>query len=259
MKGASERTGLQVAGVRELLLPVTVAACFVLYYVLELPAWVLLAVGAPMLATYALAPTWAAQSVASFDRDLVRLLSTGARRELPWRYTRAIGMRLFAAPAVRAERRAVVAAENGEVAEARSSYREALREYGGQAPLRVQLGYAHACYGLCDDDEAIRVYRALLDHAGSLPGVRRNLAHALVRRGDSLREALELIEIDVLGAESSSRRAERDLLRAVAHAKLGERARARQLLESSPPPESTLALSLRAELERAMDGAISPR
>jgi hypothetical protein len=257
MTRRSERTGLWVAGTRELILPATVASCFVLYYLLELPAWVLLAVGAPMLGVYALAPSWAARSVASFDRDLVRLLSTGARGELPFRYARSIGMRLFAAPGTRAERRAVVAAESGEVAEARASYREALQEYAF-APLRVQLGYAHACYGLGDDDEAIRVYRVLLEHAGTLPGVRRNLAHALVRRGDSLREALDLIESDT-AAESASRRAERDLLRAVAHAKLGERARARELLASSPPPESTLALSLRAELERAMDGAISPR
>jgi tetratricopeptide (TPR) repeat protein len=168
-------------------------------------------------------------------------------------------MRLFSPPAVRAERRAVVAAENGHAAQARTAYRAALREQGARAPLRVLLGYAHACYALSDDAEAIRIYRELLDQAGSLPGVRRNLAHALVRRGDCLREALELIDRDAQQEGDSERRAERDLLRAVAHAKLGEREQARHLADRSRGVEGELLLALRAELERALEGAATPR
>src|SRR5437762_3203674 len=83
-----------------------------------------------------------------------------------------------------------------------------------------------ACYALGEDAEAIRVYRGLLSHATALPGVRHNLAFALVRRGEALREALELIDRDADGAPAPERLAELDLLRAVAHAKLGERERA---------------------------------
>jgi hypothetical protein len=252
-------SGVRLAGTRELLLPVTVTLCFTLYYLAEQPWWVVAAVAVPMAGLYVLAPSWAARSVTSFDRDLVQLLSTGRRSLLPARYARAFGMRLFSSPAIRAERRAVVAAENGQPAEARSGYRIALRDQGGRAPLRVLLGYAHACYALADDAEAIRVYRELLDHAGSLPGVRRNLAHALVRHGDSLREALTLIERDAVKDAAPERVAERDLLRAVAHAKLGERERARELAEQSGQAQGELALALRIELQRALDGAATPR
>ena len=261
MAAAPERveSGLWLAGPRELLLPITVMACFTLYYFAEQPWWVVASVALPMVSLYALAPVWAARSLSSFDRDLVRLLSTGRRARLPGRYARALGMRMFAPQAVRAERRAVVAAENGHVAEARADYRAALREHGSRAPLRVLLGYAHACYTLSDDAEAIRIYRELLDQAGSLPGVRRNLAHALVRRGDSLREALELIDRDAQHEAGAERQAECDLLRAVAHAKLGERERACELAERTGSAEGDVAAALRIELQRALDGSSSAR
>ena len=254
MTQVAQPSGVRFAGLRELILPVTVLACFVLYYVLELDGWVAAAVGASMLLLYALAPRWAEHSVARFDRDLVRLLSTGRRTSLPGRYARALGMRLFAAPAVSAERRAVVAAENGLPREARAGYRIALQEHGRLAPLRVLLGYAHACYELRDDAEAIRAYRDLLVQTTALPGVRRNLAHSLVRRGEALREALELID-----AEGGGPGPERELLRAVAYAKLGERTRASELAEQTRGAEGELAESLRIELQRALDGIIEAR
>jgi predicted Zn-dependent protease len=258
MAVSSERSGLSLAGVRELLLPLTLIGCLALYYFARLPWWSLLLLALPMSALYALAPAWATHSTASFDRDLVRLLSTGKRDALPARYSRALGMRLFAAPAVRTERHAVVAAENGMAREACASYRRALREYGTQAPLRVLLGYAHASYALGHDDEAIRVYRNLLAQTGSLPGVQRNLAHAMVRRGESLREALALIDSDAQPSNTQERKAELDLLRAVAHAKLGERERARELLEQSGAARGDQALALRAELQRALEGTANP-
>ena len=248
--------GVRFAGLRELLLPLTVLVCFVLYYVLELDGWVVVAAAAPMLLVYGLAPMWAERSAASFDRDLVRLLSTGRRGSLPGRYARALGMRLFAPPAVSAERRAVVAAENGLPREARASYRVALHEHAGMAPLRVLLGYAHACYELRDDGEAIRAYRDLLLQTTALPGVRRNLAHALVRRGEALREALELIDAE--GAPSDQP-PERELLRAVAYAKLGEHTRASELAERTRDAQGELADSLRLELQRALDGITAVR
>lgn len=248
-----------MAGPRELLLPLAVALCFVLYYVVQVPGWVVVVVALPVASLYVLAPSWAARSVERFDRDLVRLLSTGKRQALARRYALAIGMRLFAPPAVTAERRAVVAAENGAPRDARAGYRAALREYGRRAPLRVLLGYAHACYAIADDGEAIRVYRQLLDQEGMLPGVRRNLAHALVRRGEELREALELIDSESGLGIASDRRHELDLLRAVAHAKLGERERARELMAQIGAAQSELASSLLAELQRTLEGVTEVR
>ena len=251
------KSGLSLAGTRELILPATVLGCFVLYYVLELPGWTVFALAMPMGGLFALAPSWAARSVASFDRDLVRLLASGQRAALRRRYGLALGMRLFSPPAVSAERRAVVAAENGLMREAKAGYMVALDAHGKRAPLRVLLGYAHACYSLGDDVHAIATYRELLDHAGALPGVRRNLAHALVRRGESLREALELIDMDA--GTDTTRGAERDLMRALAHAKLGERERACELAERSAGADSELAESLRVALQRELDGVTAAR
>jgi hypothetical protein len=259
MKGAPAGPGLRLAGARELLLPLTLGVCFVLYYLMRVPGWVVVAVALPMAALYLFAPSWATRSVERFDRDLVRLLSTGGRGALPRRYALALGMRLFAPPAITAERRALVAAETGQSGEARASYRAALREYGKRAPLRVLLGYAHACYAVADDGEAIRAYRELLAQEGMLPGVRRNLAHALVRRGEALREALELIDDESALRGAAARGHELDLLRAVAHAKLGNRDRARELLAQSGEVQGELALSLRAELQRTLDGAAEAR
>jgi len=259
MPEASEKSGVWLAGTRELLLPATVLLCFVIYYVLELPGWVVAVIALPMVVVYALAPSWAARSVATFDRDLVRLLATGRRAVLPGRYARALGMRLFAPPAVSSERRAVVAAEVGRPREARAYYRVALLEHGKRAPLRVLLGYAHACYSLGEDVEAIASYRELLTHAAALPGVRRNLAHALVRRGEALREALSLIDADAALDAGVDRGLERDLLRAVAHAKLGERERACELAQRTTGAEGDAATALRLELQRALDGSSSAR
>ena len=47
---------------------------------------------------------------------------------------------------------------------------------------------------------------------------------------------------------------ELDLMRALAHAKLGERERARELMAAAAHAEGELALSLRAELQRALEG-----
>lgn len=259
MASSPARSGVTLAGARELLLPLTVISCAALYYLAHLPGWTVAACAAPMLALYAFAPMIGARSVADFDRDLVRLLSTGRRNRLPVRYARAIGMRLFAPPAVTAERRAVVAAETGDMGEAKLSYRRAHLEYGAHAPLRVLLGYAHACYALGDDGEAIRVYRGLLKQTGTLPGVQRNLAHAMVRRGESLREALQLIDADQTTSNTPERNAELDLLRAVAHAKLGERDRASALLEQCGAANGEQASALRAELQRALDHVADPR
>ena len=254
-------SGLQVAGAREFLLPITVLVCFVLYYLLEAPGWVVAVIAIPAVALYAIAPAWAERSVISFDRDFVRLLSTQRRGALPGRYARAVGMRLFANPILRAERHALVAAENGHHGQARASYRVALNGHGNGAPLRVRLGYAHACHAIADDIEAIRVYRDLLSQVGTLPSVRRNLAHSLVRHGTALREAIALIDGEGGSGGGSGRPLDPELvlMRALAHAKLGEGECARELMAAVEHATGELALSLRRDLERALEGSSEVR
>jgi tetratricopeptide (TPR) repeat protein len=241
-----------------MLLPATVVACFVLYYLVQAPFAAVVGLAIPMLTLYVVAPAWAASSLSAFDRDTVRLLAAGDRRGLVRRYLRALGMRFFSPPGVRAERRALVAAESGDAATAWEAYRVALREYDGAAPLRVLLGYAHASYALGRDAEAIRVYRRLLDTAGALPGVERNLAHALVRHGEAIREALELIERVERPSDDAQRRGEMLLVRALAHAKLGERERANELAQEGAGTQGELASALRDELRGTLEAAARP-
>ncbi len=233
MTAPPPKHGLTLGPTRELLLPATLLGCFAIYYLAEQPFWVVLACAMPMLAVYALAPAWATRSVMHFDRDAVSLLAAGRDDELRGRYARALGMRLFATPAVRAERRAMVLAESGDMRGARRAYAEALEEHADRAPLRVMLGYAHACFALGDDGPAIRMYRKLLATAGILPGVERNLAHALVRRGEELEDALAMLSRAEREPADAVRQTELKLLRALAHAKLGDHAQARALFEDA--------------------------
>ncbi len=258
MEAPPAKPGLTLGATRELLLPATVLGCFALYYAGHQPFGVVLACAAPMLLLYAFAPRWGASSAVSFDHDAVRFLAAGKTGALLTRYRTAVGMRLFSPPAVRAERLAMVLAELGRTAAARSAYQEALDEYGKAAPLRVMLGYAHASFALRDDVAAVPMYRKLLDTAGTLPGVERNLAHALVRLGEDLPDTLPML----LRAERENhdpvRALELKLVRALAHAKLGDKAEAQALLAAADAATGPTADALRSDLQAQLSSGARP-
>lgn len=256
MSAQSETHGVNRGATRELILPATILGCFGLYYFGEQPFSSVVACAVPMLALYALAPLWAGRSLASFDRESVGLLAARDPKRLRARYRRALGLRLFAPPALRAERCAMVLLECGDALGARDVYREAIDELGAAAPPRVVLGCAHASFATGDDASAIALYRRVLDRVGVLPGVERKLAHALVRRGEDLREALDMLERSEQGL-APSQRDELTLLRALALVKLGDGARARALLGQIAPGDELNAL--RSEVERQLSGAVTPR
>jgi hypothetical protein len=243
--------GLTLGATRELLLPTTLLACFSIYYLLEQPFWVVLVCAIPMLALYAFAPYLAVRSMASFDRDAISLLAARNAKALRARYDRALAMRLFSPPGLRAERKAMVLAESGDAQGARDAYREAHEEHSGRPPLRVLLGYAHASFALRDDPRAIELYRALMSSGTTLPGVERNLAHALVRSGEDLEKALEILVRCEREPAPESRQVELKLLRALAYAKLGELARAREILSEVGTHEHTA--ELRTELSQLLN------
>jgi Tfp pilus assembly protein PilF len=212
------------------------------------------------MALYLLAPRLGKRSLARFDRDVVQLLARGERAGLDARYRRALGMRLFAAPAIVAERRGLCAAEVGSPERARAAYHDALEGYGpGEAPLSVRLGLAHACYALGDDEEAIRNYRAVAKESGGLPRVTQSFAHSLARRGEDLEEAERMAE-QLLADAGASPPAEPLLLRALVHAKRGQKGPARKILKTTSDTDSELAARLRAEIESeiASGGATRP-
>lgn len=250
--------GAEPAGAltRHALIPLSIFTCFVLVYVVEAPSWVVLPIGLAVMALYLAAPTIGRRSLARFDRDLVQLLARGSRAALAARYNRAIGMRLFEAPARVAERRGLVLAECGDAEGAREAYRQALEGYPeGRAPLAVRLGYAHASFAVGDDGEAIAAYRSVLRETTSLPRVARNLARALARRGDDLDEAERLVA--ELARDAADPDPELLLIRALVHAARGQRGPAKELLTRAGDAEGETAPALRAEVERALGAEVN--
>lgn len=233
---------------RHALIPLSLVVCFALVYWLRVAPWWVAVVGVPMVALYLLAPRIGQRSLARFDRDAVQLLASGRAKTLPARFARAVGMRLFAPPAKVAARRGLVAAETGAPDVARAAYRAALAGYPEEerAPVAVRLGLAHACYALGDDREAIRLYRAILRAEGTFPRLERRLAHALARRGEDLKEAARLAD----EARRQSDDDEAKLIRALVHAKRGQRGSAKKLLKATRQAEDLD--DLREEVEVAV-------
>ncbi|MBX3272904.1 MAG: hypothetical protein KF729_21760 [Sandaracinaceae bacterium] len=233
---------------RHALIPASLVACFAMLYVFALePVW-LLAVVAPLCALYVAAPGIGRRSLARFDRDALPLLARRDGPALRARLARAIGMHLFAPPARVAERRGMVAAETGAPDRARAAYRAAIGGYPeDRAPVAVRLGLAHACYALGDDREAIRLYRAILKAEGTFPHVERRLAHALARRGEALEDAEELAD----AARRQLDDAEAQLVRALVHARRGQRGPAKKLLRGARRAEGVDRL--REEVEVALE------
>jgi tetratricopeptide (TPR) repeat protein len=210
-----------------------VVSGFVLYYFAEQPMWVVLTWAVPFMVVYALAPLWAARSLAAFDKDSVRILAQRNPAALKARYSRAVGMRLFAPPGELAERKAMVMLESGAFRAAQAAFLEALEELGTSAPDRVVLGAAHASFAAGDHAGAIVLYRRVLQGVGALPGVERKLALALVRHGEDLGDAVEILERTLHEVGAGAPRQELLLMRALAHAKLGDAKLAQAALESA--------------------------
>ena len=234
---------------RHALIPLSLVICFALIYWIRVqPIWVV-AVALPIVMLYLAAPEIGRRSLRRFDRDAIQLLTRGQQRALPGRFSRAIGMRLFSPPALVAERRGRAQAEAGEARRARVAFQSAFDAYPeDRVPVAVRLGLAHACFLMEDDREAIRLYGQILRSDGRYPRLTRNLAHALARRGEDLKRA-ERLSSEVLRASDDP---EAKLIRALVHAKKGQRGPARKLLDATrdAPDLETLREDVEVAIEQ---------
>lgn len=252
---AAPRRSAPIATAHAALVPLSVVSCVALYYLGHWPlAWVV-AAAAPFTALFIAAPYLARVSMTRFDRDVVGLLAKKSPGALEARYRSALAMRLFAAPVLVAERAGLVAWESGRAAKARHAYKEALDAYGSHAPANVLVGYAHACHAVGDDREAVRAYEQVLKSVGGIPRVHRNLAHALARTADEPREALRVADAALERCADEVLGAELRLVKAIAHARLGDPLRARKLLREVEGREGGEIASLREEVERRLEDA----
>jgi tetratricopeptide (TPR) repeat protein len=237
---------------RAALLPLSLALLGVFVYGVGLSLVVATVAVLPLLALYSFAPVWARASARRFDREALRVLSVGEPRELLRLYRSCLGLSLFGPPALRGERRGLVAAETGDPRAARAAFKRAIDAYDRRAdvPLSVEIGFAHAAFALREDRLAVDAYERLLGRAEALPRVRQNLAHALIRREARIGDALDLLADAERHAVGVSAGAEIELLRGLAEAKQGRRKAARKRLASVAELEGHDAL--RAEVEAAL-------
>jgi len=230
------------------LIPASLVVCFALIYWVKAAPFFIVLVGVLVVLLYVAAPRLGRRSMAAFDREALTLLASGREADLPATFRSCLFMRLFAAPALVAERRGLVAAETGEPAKARGAFRQALDGYPQEsAPVAVRLGIAHASYRMGDNREAIKQYRDVLARDGSFPRLARNLAHALARCDEDLKHAEQLAD----RALQESGDASSKLVRAFVHAKRGQRGAARKLLAATRDAEDLE--ELREEVETALE------
>jgi len=236
---------------RAALLPVALLLVFGLHFAAAVPFGWAVAASLPLVALFIFAPAWVRRSAAAFDRDAIRLLAGGRSTDLVDRYGRSLGLRLFGPVALRAARQGMVAAETGDAEAARLHFARAHDgwEDPKDVPFAVTVGWAHACYGVGDDTEAIAAYRKVLDERGALPRVRKNLAHSLIRRGDAIRDALSVLDQADVEASDPTEKAELGLLRAWALSDLGQKKKAARLLKAHADVDTDLAEEARTACE----------
>jgi hypothetical protein len=124
----------------------------------------------------------------------------------------------------------------------------------------VVLGAAHASFAVGDYATAVTLYRRVLAAVGALPGVERKLAQSLVRHGEDMSTALEILERTAEETAAGAARQEHLLTSALAHAKLGETRLARLALERADGQgelASAVARELRSEVMERLDGRSS--
>jgi tetratricopeptide (TPR) repeat protein len=232
---------------RAALLPLALLLVFGLQFGLGLAfGWAVVA-STPLVVLFISSPVWVRRSAEAFDRDAVALLASGRAADLPGRYRQALGLRLFGPKAFRAARRAMVAAETGDLEGARTEFARASDgwEDPKNVPFAVRVGYAHACYATRDYPEAVVAYRKVLEERVALPRMRKNLAHALIEEGDGLRDALEVLDRADKEASDPDEKKELALLRAWALHAMGQKKKAKRLFKANADVDTELAARAR--------------
>lgn len=242
---------------RNFLLPISLVLAFGLYYSVRAPLWAVALAVLPLLALYALAPSWGARALAAFDREALALRARGSGEALRALFLRARVMRALAAPAAVAEREGMSLQLAGQARAAFEAYGRALQAWGAAPPLTLLLAYAHAAYDARAHAAAIGAYRRLHEESPGLPLVAWRLAHSLIRRAKSgdLDDAREVITSLSSAAEAPRVRA----LEALIEAKKGSAKKARAMLEALRSERAEQDAAELSGLAEEIDSALSHR
>ena len=221
---------------RNLFLPATLLAVFLLKWKLDLPWWGLAMILSILPVYYFVLPRVIKKKERAFERDVLRLLQQGRKGELLELYRRQKLLRLLG-PSDKLQRRlGFIYSEVGDFDRARACYARAARSAGPGERLTVLLGLASARYRSGDYEGAEVVYRELLRRGQHMPEVLGGLAHSLLLQEKELGEAMKLIkkaqELALEGPLAVSLR----LTMAEALLARGKPGKARKLVESTEAP-----------------------
>lgn len=168
---------------RHALVPLAMLLCALAYYGAGWPIGGVVALACVLLLAQSWIAPWASTSRERLDRDLLTLTAKGSAADLPARFAKAWGFRLFGAPAEVEDRRGRALRAAGAAALAQQAYAASIEAFGGGAPLSVVNGYANAAFEAGDDAAAIEALRAVVEAAPQLTDARDRLAQAMARSG----------------------------------------------------------------------------
>lgn len=179
---------------RNLFLPITLLAVFLLKWKLDMPWWGLAMILSILPVYYFLLPRVVKAKERAFERDVLRLLQQGKKTELLQLYRRQTLLRLLAPGDKLQKRLGFIYSEVGDFERARACYARAARSAAHGERLAVLLGLANARYRSGDYEGAEVVYRELLRRGQHMPEVFGGLAHCLLLQKKGRGEALKLVK-----------------------------------------------------------------
>lgn len=230
---------------RNLFLPTTLLAVFLLKWQLDMPWWGLAMILSVLPVYYFLLPRLVQAKERAFERDVLRLLQQGKKSDLLHLYRRQTLLRLLAPSDKLQKRLGFIYSEVGDFERARACYARAARSAAQGERLAVLLGLAYTRYRSGDYEGAEVVYRELLRRGQQMPEVFGGLAHNLLLQRKDRGEALKLVKRALELAPEGPHAAGLHLTLAEAYLARNKSGKARKALEAAQIPEGEQWLEAR--------------
>lgn len=230
---------------RNLFLPITLLAVFLLKWKLDMPWWGLAMILSILPVYYFLLPRLVQAKERAFERDVLRLLQQGKKSELLHLYRRQTLLRLLAPGDKLQKRLGFIYSEVGDFERARACYARAARSATHGERLAVLLGLAYTRYRSGDYEGAEVVYRELLRRGQQMPEVFGGLAHSLLLQQKDRGEALKLVKRAIEVAPEGPHAAGLHLTLAEAYLARNKSGNAQKALDAARIPEGEKWLEAR--------------
>lgn len=230
---------------RNLFLPITLLAVFLLKWKLDMPWWGLAMILSILPIYYFALPRIIKAKERSFERDVLRLLQLGKKEELLQLYRRQTLLRLLAPGDKLQKRLGFIYSEVGDFERARACYARAAQSAAQGDRLAILLGLANTRYRSGDYEGAEVVYRELLRRGQHMPEVFGGLAHSLLLQEKDRGEAMKLVKRALGGSPEGNLAVSLHLTLAEAYLLQNKSGKAQKELDTIEVPEDDRWLEAR--------------